>query len=147
LLSLFWIYSDVVVWWCFTSTVMILLGSLIQQLLSKDGIRVAIGKSIFQSPTVIWNCSLNYYFKYQSVILCLTYHRSFRGVVAIYDSNWYIKRLNNIETDKTKMRYFGPLSHNFRSRGRGCFARTDPPPYIGASIGGPHTTVSPVLNP
>jgi hypothetical protein len=33
--------------------VMILSGSLIQKLFSKDGIRVAIGKSILQSPTVI----------------------------------------------------------------------------------------------
>ena len=103
-------------------------------------------KFILQSPTVIWNCSLNYYFKYQSVILCLIYHRSFGGVVAIYNSNWYIKRPNNIEIDKNKMLYFGPLSPNFRSKGRGCFARTDPP-YIGASIGDPHTTASPVLNP
>jgi hypothetical protein len=107
---------------------MILSGSLIQKLFSKDGIRVTIGKSILQSPTVIWNCSLNYYFKYQIVILCLIYHRSFGGVVDIYDSNWYIKRLNNIEIDKNKMRYFGPLSHNFRPRRRGCFARTDTPP-------------------
>jgi hypothetical protein len=35
-------------------------------------------------------------------------------VVAIYDSDWYIKRLNDIEIDKKKnMLYFGPLSHNF----------------------------------
>ena len=142
LLSLFWICSDVVVWRCFTSTVMILSGSLILKLFSKDGIRVAIGNSILQSPTVIWNCSLNYYFKYQSVILCLIYHRSFGDVVAIYDSNWYIKRLSNIEIDKNKMRYFGPLSHNFRPRERGCLARMDPP-----YIGGPHDTASPVLNP
>ena len=33
-------------------------------------------------------------------------------VVAIYDSDWFIKRLNQIEIDK-KMHYFGPLSHNF----------------------------------
>ena len=26
-------------------------------------------------------------------------HRSFGGVIAIYDSNWYVKRLNNIEID------------------------------------------------
>ena len=125
---------------------MILSRSLIQKLFSKDGIRVAIGKSILQSPTVIGNCSLNYYFKYQSVILCLIYHRSFGGVFAIYDSNWYIKRLNNIEIDKNKMHYFGALSHNFRPRWRGCFTRTDPP-YIGASISSPHTTACPVLNP
>jgi len=38
-------------------------------------------------------------------------------VIAIYDSNWYIRRLNNIEIDKKKlkkMRYFGPLNHNRR---------------------------------
>ena len=32
-------------------------------------------------------------------------------VVAIYDSDWYIKRLNDIEIDKK--RNFGPLSYNF----------------------------------
>jgi hypothetical protein len=46
-------------------------------------------------------------------VLCLICHRSFDGVAAIDDSNQYIKRLNNIEIDKKKMRYFGPLSHNF----------------------------------
>jgi hypothetical protein len=38
-------------WRCFTSTVMIHTGRWIQTLLSKDGIRVAIGKSILYSPT------------------------------------------------------------------------------------------------
>ena len=33
---------------------------------------------------------------------CLIYHRSFDGAIAIYDSKWYIKRLNNIEIDKKK---------------------------------------------
>ena len=46
-------------------------------------------------------------------MLYLIYHRSFDGVAAIDDSNWYIKRLNNTEIDKKKMRYFGLLSHNF----------------------------------
>ena len=72
-------------------------------------------------------------------MLCLIYLRSFGGVFDIYGSNWYIKHLNNIEIDKNEMCYFGTLSHNFRPRGRGCFACTDHP-YIGASIGGPHTT-------
>ena len=36
-------------------------------------------------------------------MLCLFYHRSFDGVVAIDNtSNGYIKRLNNIEIDKPK---------------------------------------------
>jgi hypothetical protein len=54
-------------------------------------------------------------------------------MVVINDSNWYIKRLNNIEID-IKMRYSGPLSHHFRMGG---FA----PKSLdtGASIDGPHT--------
>jgi len=32
--------------------------------------------------------------------ITLIYHRSVDGVVAIYYSNLYIKRLNNIEIDK-----------------------------------------------
>ena len=31
--------------------------------------------------------------------LCLINDRNFDSVVAIYDSNWYIKRLNNIKID------------------------------------------------
>jgi len=71
-------------------------------------------------------------------VLCLINHRSFDGVVAIYDSNWYIKRLNIIKIDK-KMRYFVPLSHKVR-------LGTLPP-----LIRGPQSAVpcpaSPVLNP
>jgi hypothetical protein len=40
-------------------------------------------------------------------------------------------------------RYFGPLSHNFRLGG---WVRPYIPPYMMASIGGHHTTASPVLN-
>jgi hypothetical protein len=38
--------------------------------------------------------------------ITLIYHRSFDRVVAIYYSNLYIKRLNNIEIDNKKKRYF-----------------------------------------
>jgi len=76
-------------------------------------------------------------------VLCLVYDRSFDGVVAIYDSNWYIflyiKRLNNIEIDKKKMRYFGASSHNFRAGLS--------PALQGVSISGLHTAASPVLSP
>ena len=66
---------------------------------------MAIGKSILHSPTKY--CHLKLFIKilfkkYQLVVLCLIYHRNFDSVVAIYDSNWYIKRLNNIEIDKKK---------------------------------------------
>jgi hypothetical protein len=47
-------------------------------------------------------------------VLCLIYNRSFDGLVGIYDCNWYIKRLDNIETDYNWDRYFRPLGHNFR---------------------------------
>jgi len=40
-------------------------------------------------------------------VLCLPYDRSFDDVVAIYDNNWYIKRLNNIEIDKNKCAILG----------------------------------------
>jgi len=84
------------------------------------------------STTVIWNYSLNHYLKNQSVVLFLIYHRSFDGLVGIYDSNWYIKRLITIETDYNRDRYFRPLSHNFRP------GDLDPGPLcIGASIGDP----------
>jgi hypothetical protein len=65
---------------------------LIQKLVSKDGIRVTIRKSTLHSPPMC--CHLKLLIKLflnQLVMLCLIYHRSF--VVAIYDSNWYIKRL------------------------------------------------------
>jgi len=45
-------------------------------------------------------------------VLCLIYHRNFDSVVAIYDSNWYIKRLNNIEIDLKKS-YFWVLKLQF----------------------------------
>ena len=44
---------------CFTSIVMILSVRLFQKLFSKDGIRVAIGKSILHSPTKLKYCHLN----------------------------------------------------------------------------------------
>jgi hypothetical protein len=53
-----------------------------------------------------------------------------------------IKHLDDIEID-LKNRYFGPLSHNFRLGG---WVRPYIPPYMMASIGGHHTTASPVLN-
>ena len=43
-------------------------------------------------------------------MLSFIYHTSFDDIVLIYDSNWYIKCINNIEIDKKKMGYFGPLS-------------------------------------
>jgi hypothetical protein len=57
-------------------------------------------------------------------------HRSFDGMVAINDSNWYIKRLKSIKN----ICYSGPLSHYFLMGG---FAPR--PLYMGASIDGPHT--------
>jgi hypothetical protein len=72
--------------------------------------------------------------------ITLIYHISFDGVVAIYYSNLYIKRLNNIEIDKKKPPNFGPLGQNFRA-GR---LRSHGPPYLWASIGEHHTPVCPV---
>ena len=50
-------------------------------------------------------------------MLCLIYHRSFDSVVAIYYSKWFIKRLNNIESDKKKQqpknRYFRVFKSQF----------------------------------
>jgi len=63
---------------------------------------------------------------------------SWQSVVAIYDSNWYIKCLNNIIIDKKKMHYFWALSHNFRMGLS--------PPLQGVSISGLHTAASPVLS-
>jgi hypothetical protein len=36
-------------------------------------------------------------------MLCLIYHRNFDGVIALYDSNRYIKRLNNIKIEKNAL--------------------------------------------
>jgi hypothetical protein len=44
-------------------------------------------------------------------VLGLICDRNFDGVVAIYDSNWYIKRLNNIEIDKQLLDLSVPQYH------------------------------------
>ena len=46
-------------------------------------------------------------------MLYLIYHRSFDGVAAIDDINWYIKRLNNIEIDKKKNALFWAVKSQF----------------------------------
>ena len=60
--------------------------------------------------------------------------RSFDGVVANYDSNWYIKRLNNIEIYTKSWGAEEPRKTS----------HVEPPSpesgFIGDSIGSPHTT-------
>jgi hypothetical protein len=63
---------------------------------SQDAIRVATGKYILHSP--IKYCHLKLFIEIlfkKSFVLCLIYNTS----LTIYDSNWYIKCLNNIEID------------------------------------------------
>ena len=69
---------------------------------SSDNRKIHLHSCIDRLSTIILNYSLKYYFRNQSVVLCLIYHRSFDGVAAIDDSNWYIKRLNNIEIEKKR---------------------------------------------
>jgi hypothetical protein len=69
-------------------------------------------------------------------VLCLIYPRSFDVVVAMYDSDWYIKRLNSIEIDTNAL--FWAVKSQF-------WDGADPA-YMGASIGGPHIPAAPVLN-
>ena len=48
-------------------------------------------------------------------MLCLIYHRNFDGMLALYDSNRYIKRLNNIEIEKNAL--FWAVKSQFSERG------------------------------
>ena len=73
-------------------------------------------------------------------MLCLIYHRNFDGVIALYDSNRYIKRLNNIKIEKNAL--FWAVKSQFSDGG----AQPTDTPYIGVSIGDNHTPATPVLN-
>ena len=64
--------------------------------------------------TIIWNYSLTYYFRNQSVVLCLIYHRSF-DVAPIDDINFDIKRLHYIEIDINKNALFWVVMSQFSS--------------------------------
>jgi hypothetical protein len=45
-------------------------------------------------------------------VLCLIYSRSFDVVVAMYDSDWYIKRLNSIENSYSMFCFnLGTIDH------------------------------------
>ena len=70
-------------------------------------------------------------------MLCLIYPRSFDVVVAMYDSDWYIKRLINIEIDKNAL--FWAVKPQF-------WDGTNPS-YMGASISGSSTPAAPAFNP
>jgi len=48
-------------------------------------------------------------------MLCLIYHRNFDGMLALYDSNRYIMRLNNIEIEKNAL--FGAVKSQFSDGG------------------------------
>ena len=77
---------------------------------------MAIGKSILHSPTKYCHLKLFIEILFKKSISCVMLNlpqKLLGSLVAIVDSNWYIKRLNRMEIDFKKMRYFGPLSHIF----------------------------------
>ena len=101
-------------WWCFTSTVMILSSFSQKMGYEWQQENVSCILRLSTTCTIIWNYSLTYYFRNQSVVLCLIYHRSF-DVAPIDDINFDIKRLHYIEIDINKNALFWVVMSQFSS--------------------------------